>query len=249
MLKRGFLGVIVIFILTINLISANSYYLEFNQIQDKVVIKSSIDNNNLISYVDPVTLDKSGANIYFVKKITFNQSFDEVKIKLNLDRGVIIKDNLIFPAGYNIETDGQVISIVWNLGAIKSESFFAMFVTLEDTSKSFNWGYLIALLLVSFIASYFIYKKFKTKVKTTNKSKYKIKKESKIKSEYDYLLDTEKRVIEELKKADRNELWQKQIQNSTGFSKAKVSRLVRNLESRNLILKIPFGNTNKIRLK
>jgi uncharacterized membrane protein len=44
-------------------------------------------------------------------------------------------------------------------------------------------------------------------------------------------------------------LWQKQIQNSTGFSKAKVSRLVRNLESRGLVKKIPFGNTNKIRLR
>ena len=67
--------------------------------------------------------------------------------------------------------------------------------------------------------------------------------------EYNYLLDTEKNIIEELKKADRNELWQRQIQSSTGFSKAKVSRLIRKLESRGLITKIPFGNTNKIRLK
>jgi uncharacterized membrane protein len=63
------------------------------------------------------------------------------------------------------------------------------------------------------------------------------------------LLDTEKKVIEELKKADRNELWQKQIQNLTGFSKAKVSRLIRDLETRGLVKKIIFGNTNKIRLK
>jgi len=79
--------------------------------------------------------------------------------------------------------------------------------------------------------------------------KIKHKPSKKEEQEYDYLLDTEKKIIEELKKADRNELWQKQIQNSTGFSKAKLSRLIRNLESRNLIVKIPFGNTNKIKLK
>jgi uncharacterized membrane protein len=68
-------------------------------------------------------------------------------------------------------------------------------------------------------------------------------------NDYNYLLDTEKKIIDELKKANRNELWQKQIQSSTEFSKAKVSRLIRNLEARGLIIKIPFGNTNKIRLK
>ena len=65
---------------------------------------------------------------------------------------------------------------------------------------------------------------------------------------YGYLLDTEKKVIEELKKADKNELWQKQIQIATGFSKAKLSRLIRNIEARGLIKKIPMGNTNKIKL-
>jgi len=63
-----------------------------------------------------------------------------------------------------------------------------------------------------------------------------------------HLIESEKKVIEELKKADRNEMWQKQIQTSTGFSKAKLSRVIRNLEARKLVRKIPMGNTNKISL-
>jgi len=43
-------------------------------------------------------------------------------------------------------------------------------------------------------------------------------------------------------------MWQKQLQLKTGFSKAKLSRVIRNLESRSLVKKIPFGNANKIRL-
>lgn len=61
------------------------------------------------------------------------------------------------------------------------------------------------------------------------------------------LIDNEQRVVEFLKQ--NGEVWQKQIQQATGFSKAKVSRVVRNLEARGVIRKTPYGNTNKIALK
>jgi len=240
----------ILIFLVISIISASSYSVEYTQVGNKVVVKEIVNGNPLKSYVDSSMLDKSGNNIYFVKKIEFNQSFNEAKIKLNLDTGIIIKDNLVFPKGYDIETDGQIISIIWNLNNTLKGQDFAMVVSLEDTKLSLTLFYWTAGIIVLGIILFFSYKKFgKNGKRQVLKIKQKSKTKKAIKDDYDYLLDTEKKVIEELKKADRNELWQKQIQNSTGFSKAKVSRLVRNLESRNLIVKIPFGNTNKVRLK
>jgi len=247
-LKLFYLSIILVF-LTISLISASSYSVEYTQVNDKIVVKEKIDGKSLESYVDSSLIDKSGDTFYFVDKIEFNQSFNEAKVKINLDTGVIIKDNLIFPSGYKIETDGQIISIVWDINNIAKGEDFAIFITMQDTKSPLNWIYWVAgiiVLIVGFLAYFKFGKKQKTKI-VKSKQKNNSRKENRV--DYDYLLDTEKKVIEELKKADRNELWQRQIQNSTGFSKAKVSRLVRNLEARNLVVKIPFGNTNKVRLK
>ncbi len=65
----------------------------------------------------------------------------------------------------------------------------------------------------------------------------------------EYLLEDEKKIIELLRKSNRRENWQRKIQEELEFSKAKLSRMVRNLESRGLIEKVPIGNTNKIKLK
>src|SRR5574342_444528 len=61
------------------------------------------------------------------------------------------------------------------------------------------------------------------------------------------LIDKEQQVVDFLKQ--NGEVWQKQIQQATNFSKAKVSRILRNLEERGVITKTIYGNTNKISLK
>lgn len=61
------------------------------------------------------------------------------------------------------------------------------------------------------------------------------------------LIDNEQKIVNFLK--ENGEVWQKQIQQATTFSKAKVSRILRNLEERGVITKTIYGNTNKIALK
>ena len=63
------------------------------------------------------------------------------------------------------------------------------------------------------------------------------------------LFEEEKLVVETLLKEKTRELWQKQLEQKTGLSKVKLSRKLRSLEAKGLIEKIPYGNTNKIRLK
>ncbi len=245
--KRRLVILLILVFSLISLISASTYSLQFDQNGNNVVTSEIFNGKSLGSTIDSASLDRSGNQLYFVKRIKFNQSFSEVQIKFNLDKGVVVKDSLIFPAGYTIETNGEIISINWNLKNVMSGQDFAMFITLEDTKTSFNIFYAILAMLILVLIGFFIYKQSRKKpaVKIIKvKEKVITKKE-----DYDYLLDTEKNIIEQLKKADRNEMWQKQLLLNTGFSKAKLSRLIKNLETRNLVKKIPFGNTNKVRLK
>jgi uncharacterized membrane protein len=79
---------------------------------------------------------------------------------------------------------------------------------------------------------------------------YNIRKRKKIiKGIEKHLIESEKKVIDELKKSENNEIWQKQLLTKTEFSKAKLSRIIKNLEKRDLVRKVPIGNTNKVVLK
>lgn len=228
----------------------------------KTANQVNITGKNIeISYNSSEGIKKSGKDIFFVKKVVFPENFNTSEINIILEAGIIVNPENIYPINNKIGTDGEHILIYWFSDQVKKEDSAALFVTLEDTKVKSNYLFIFMLLIILIIlaSAFFIgYKKLRgmnnkhvknKENKNGKKSKEHDKQQKKYNEELSYLLDTEKKIITELKKADRNELWQKQIQLSTGFSKAKVSRLIRNLESRNLIKKIPFGNTNKIRLK
>jgi uncharacterized membrane protein len=63
-----------------------------------------------------------------------------------------------------------------------------------------------------------------------------------------FLLPEEKKVLSEIEKYGGS-LTQSEIVKSTGFSRVKVHRIIRNLEKKNLIIKQQYGMTNKILLK
>jgi hypothetical protein len=63
-----------------------------------------------------------------------------------------------------------------------------------------------------------------------------------------FLLPDEKNVLSEVEKYGGT-LTQSEIVKSTGFSRVKVHRILRNLEKKNLIMKHQYGMTNKIVLR
>ncbi len=63
------------------------------------------------------------------------------------------------------------------------------------------------------------------------------------------MFEDEKLIVRILLIEKTRELWQKQLEQKTGLNKVKLSRKLRSLEAKGLIEKIPYGNTNKIRLK
>ncbi len=231
-----------------------SLYLPEDATSISANLNYSINNNILttrgrsieISYITKITLEKSKEGYYFVDTPLFSFNVDEVKIKFMLKEGNFIEKDRVFPKPSGIETDGRQIVILWNLSSVKAGSDFPIFLTIHTPALSSNTLIIIlAILAIILTASvaYLIYYFY------SRKPKVKIKKQ-RVKEDLDkYLVESEKAVLHELKRADRGELWQKQLQIATNFSKAKLSRVIRNLEQRNLIEKISFGNTNKIRLK
>ena len=63
-----------------------------------------------------------------------------------------------------------------------------------------------------------------------------------------FLLPEEKKVLSDIEKHGGS-LTQSEIVKSTGFSRVKVHRIIKNLEKKNLIIKQQYGMTNKIILK
>lgn len=257
--------------------------IEFNQVNDKLLVKQLInfdneseiqldipsdaravsvntnytldndllkarDKNIEISYITNENLEKVKGNYYFVDKLEFGFDVKELEVKFVLDEGFVVNNEDIFPKPVSIETDGRIISIFWKFEDFKKGESIPMFVVLTDINQDFNLYLILAVVFVILIIIYFnIFRRGRMKLVGTEQKKRQ-RRERKPEIE-EHLLESEKAVLDELKKADRHELWQKQLQLATGFSKAKLSRVVRNLEARNLIKKIPFGNTNKIRLK
>jgi len=62
------------------------------------------------------------------------------------------------------------------------------------------------------------------------------------------LIESERTIVDILSSAPNRKMKQRDIQEKSGFSKAKLSRVLRNLEERKVIVKKPSGNTNEITL-
>ncbi len=172
---------------------------------------------------------------------------------LQLPLGYIIpeepdKDETFFinPQADNIYSDGQRIILKWEEKQLDEK--FEISVISEQITKPFNLNLILIIALIIGILFYVLYiKKIKKKKQGTAIKRKKGKSKTEILE--GHLIESEKIIVDELKKAEKNQLWQKQLQIKTGFSKAKLSRTIRNLESRNVIKKIPFGNTNTIKLR
>jgi uncharacterized membrane protein len=98
----------------------------------------------------------------------------------------------------------------------------------------------IFLILLTFIATasfLFLYVDF-------NKNDKKIKKRNIVSNT---LEGDQKRIYEII--LEKNEILQKDLVYESGFSKVKVSRILKKLDNKKLIIRKPWGNTNKIWIK
>lgn len=224
----------------------NSEY-TLGEFENYFLIKINSVENLSISYITQYMVDKSSNQFYFVLRNYLNESQN---VRLVLPESAVLSENgLLFPEPDEISSDGRSIILRWENYNEKQ-----IVVDYEFAEKNYFVFYTIILIIVLSFAGYLIFQRkiFKKKIekirKTAKKSR-KTKPEKEVEAIEEHLMESEKTIINELKNAEKSQLWQKQLQTGTGFSKAKLSRVLRNLEVRNLIQKIPYGNTNKIKLK
>ena len=230
-----------------SLISSKTNY----SLEDNVIALSGKELE--FSYVTDSDLESADDGYFFIKTVRFYSDFDSSVIRLVLDEGYFTDSERLFPKPSDIITDGHQITLIWNFQNVKEEDNIPIFVKIVSPapSKFVLFSFWAVVFILAAAAVYLIFFRKKKHRETISKRKMKSRRAETAKFEdiERYLVESEQIVLKKLREADRGELWQKQLQLSTGFSKAKLSRVIRNLESRNLIEKIPFGNTNKVRLK
>ncbi|MEK6844868.1 MAG: hypothetical protein AABX44_01295 [Nanoarchaeota archaeon] len=222
----------------------NSEY-KLEEFSKYYLIKINSTDNLYIKYITQSMVDKSKNKYSFVSRNYLNQ-MQNIRLVLP-ESAVLLEDGLVFPEPDLISSDGRSVIITWN--DYDENQIIVDYEFLKD--KKIIWYFMILVIILIFV-SYLIFQRkiFKKKIEKIKSKNNKSKKtNTKSKAIEEHLIESEKAVISELKKAEKNQLWQKQLQTKIGFSKAKLSRVIRNLESRNLIQKIPLGNTNKIKLK
>ncbi len=190
-----------------------------------------------VEYGTTVPVDR-GRTSYFVYGFKASEQTELLKISLMLPEGAVLSRPLdsptppVNPFTEEVTTTGRRMIIRWEEEEVPGSEVFSMFVSYEE--DRFNWLYLTPLLVLAiFLALFFYYRK--KRVEETLDS-------------FSHLLDKEKKIVRALAKADDNTMWQKKLQYKTGFTKSKLSRTLRNLEERNVVEKMPYGTSNKVRL-
>ena len=197
-----------------------------------------------ISYETDYPIAQVGENTLFRYTDKLPYPANEQQVSLTLPVGYIIprekdKDETFYtsPKPKDVYSDGQRIILYWEQ---KGQEFPISVIARKVIGPPFGWiASTIALVLITAagVAWFILTQRKAPKPKQAKKKQVIVP----------TLMDNEQKIVEFLKQ--NGEVWQKQILAATGFSKAKVSRILRNLEERGVITKTIYGNTNKIALK
>lgn len=220
-----------LFLFLIYNVESLSYKETNRQIGEEIYSEVFVDGEIVSKSVKE--LIKTKDEYIFLKKIFFDEDYENVEVELTLDYGYFFSSLGANPSNYFLYTDGQLIKIKWNFNETKKGEEKVFFAVIEKPIKKANYLTIVLVLIFILILFSTLYFFFSNKKKGVEK----------------FLIDDEKKIINYLKNCEGKEDWQKKIQRELNFSKAKLSRLIRNMEMRGFIKKIPFGNTNKIVLK
>ncbi len=160
------------------------------------------------------------------------------RLSVRLPMGYVLpekSDYFITPAPGSIYSDGRRHILMWEYENVSDLEVSVMF----EQSPGGAWQSLPVFFLSFLILLFLAY---------NTRSYLGRKKKEKTKCiVYSHLLESEAAVVGALQ-ANLGVLKQKELQNITSFSKAKLSRVISNLESRGIVRKMPWGNSNKISL-
>lgn len=167
----------------------------------------------------------------------------------------------VFPLASSVYSDGQRLILEWK----SLESGEPVLVKFKESRLDYSFIITAFSMLIIALVLYYIFLRRKNKREKNKKEdskedelveedKEKDKKGDKEEDKKEVhveisLYEEEKIIVNALNESNNKEMWQKELLQKTGLTKVKLSRRLRALEERGMIEKIPYGNTNKIRLK
>jgi len=175
-------------------------------------------------------VEKSGARRYFMALFELPSS-DTAEISLTLPSYYVLTGNpSAIPKPDTLTTDGKAITLHWSFMGQGQSPSIAVSYESEDRG-------IIVAITISFIAMVLVGITLATVSHTRRKAK---------KVLYSALSPEEQAILETLRKGESR---QDKIAEHLGYSKSKMSKVIRKLEEKSLIQKEPFFKTNKIKIK
>jgi len=158
---------------------------------------------------------------------------ESFKLEVMLPRGYVLAEleSAVSPAGYDISTDGKDILITWEFEKVDDEQSFIILYERGLKSGSVLLVFLVVVVAIvwTLVGVSWYYKREKKQI-------------------IDGVLSNDEKQIMKLIE-DNKEITQKQVVKDLGYSKAKISKLIRRLEEKGLVVKTPWMATNKLKIK
>lgn len=162
-------------------------------------------------------------------------------ITVKLPAGMVLSENVILPIsprGVKITSDGKRIMTGWTFfnelpGDMIPIRIYYEPLKPQPSPQDFNYGLIVGLLIIIIIGIFFIYRKVSKRSELV----------------LSVLNENERMIIDAIKRMKKKHVNQRRLVASSGFSKAKVSRIIKSLEERGVIKVERIGRTNRINLK
>ncbi|MBN1792507.1 hypothetical protein JW826_02375 [Candidatus Woesearchaeota archaeon] len=217
--------------------------------ESKAIVTNETITSAELSYVTEALLEETSDSFFIADFSKIDAA--KISILLKLPEEATLKYSLssermaVIPKTKDILTDGQRIIIHWDEQDFKnSKAVLVIFKRPGGSSLLLMIGLLaFALAAITAAGAWFYTNRMKAP-KTLDEPAEKERTDL-----MRNLFDEEKKIIEVLLDAKDQELWQKQLELRTGLNKVKLSRKLRSLEAKGLVEKVPYGNTNHIRIK
>ncbi|MEM5777178.1 MAG: hypothetical protein QXJ06_01890 [Candidatus Aenigmatarchaeota archaeon] len=221
--------------------SENAVCIISSGVQKVIQCKVDVGYKNVKIYFNLKNVIKQSNNIFtfsYDMPVTFNTR--KINIKLELPFGYALTDKVLVPVSppnTEVGTDGRKIFIKWDFSNKEPDDIIPLRVYFEKTGVSSNVKYYGIILLVATSLIIFLIILYVRLIK---------KKPELVLS---VLNEAERMIVEILQSQPEEEFDQRKIVSLSGFSKAKVSRIIQSLEERGVVESIRYGRKNKIKLK
>jgi len=185
-------------------------------------------------------ITKQGNISYFSLDVPILEETEKVEINVKIPNGMALADNKNYPLSPSdgtIWSDGRRIIITWTSEEVKKGDVIPIRIYYESLSAGIT-SYLnqkwFVILIFGVILSVVITNRFLSRRSQLVLS---------------VLNENEKMAVDIIKSQHKDKVDQREIVKLSGFSKAKVSRIIQSLEERGIVEREKRGRKNKISLK